>query len=67
MKIYNENGHLNEYGKNVLDEYLGKELHILMNSETTAQELMTLKSILTKYVGDKLSERMFKVKSTEIK
>lgn len=59
-KIYNDNGHINEYGKNCLDMFLGKELDTLMNSAESVQELYTLKSVLAKYLGDKISERITK-------
>lgn len=59
-KIYNDNGHINEYGKNCLDMFLGKELDTLMNSAGSVQELYTLKSVLAKYLGDKISERITK-------
>lgn len=65
MKIYNENGHLNDYGKDTLNAFLGKEIDILMNSEETVQEIQTLKAVLTKYVGDKISERIRKLESKE--
>ena len=65
MKLFNENGHLNEYGKQCLDMFLGKELSTLMNSADTVQELQTLKAVLTKYVGDKLADRMNKVRGNE--
>ena len=63
MKLFNENGHLNEYGKNCLDMFLGKEIGILMNSADSVQELRALKAVLSKYLGDKISDRMNKLES----
>lgn len=60
-KIFNENGHLNEYGKETLDQFLGKELDILLNSVDSVQELQILKAVLVKYVGDKISDRTIRV------
>lgn len=60
MKLFKENGLLSEYGQNCLDMFLGKELDTLMNSADTVAELNTLKCVLSKYVGDKVSERIAK-------
>lgn len=61
MKLFKENGLLSEYGQNCLDMFLGKELNILMNSAETHAELNTLKCVLSKYLGDKISDRIAKV------
>ena len=63
MKIYSENGLLNDKGKIVLGMFLEHEIENLMNSEESVQELLVLKAVLTKYVGDKISERITKLES----
>lgn len=64
-KIFNENGHITEYGKETLDQILGKELDVLMNSAESVQELQTLKAVFAKYMGDKISERIAKISEAE--
>ena len=64
-KIYSENGQVNEYGKECLDMFLGKELDTLMNSVESVQELYTLKAVLAKYMGDKISDRIANKKDSK--
>jgi hypothetical protein len=65
MKLFNENGHLTEYGKSCLDMFLGKEISNIMNTEDTVQGLQTLKAAIGKYVGDRFSERAAALRADE--
>lgn len=66
-KLFSENGFLNVYGKETFDQFLGKELDTLLNSCENVQELQLMKAIISKYVGDKVAERVHKSLAQEVK
>ena len=62
MKLYGENGLLNLYGKTAMDALLSEGIEMVLDTAKTEQELLTLKGVLAKYLGDKVSDRLAKVK-----
>lgn len=57
-KIVTENGFVSLYGKETLDAHLGQNLNSLLDNYKSESELLMLKAVLSKYIGDKISEQI---------
>ena len=62
MKLFNESGNLSDIGKDTFEQYLDKEIKILLNSATTENELRIIGSLIHKRVGDYVTNYIQKLK-----
>jgi hypothetical protein len=60
MKLFNEKGDLSDNGKDSFEMYLDKEIQVLLNGAENENELRIIGGLITKRVGDMVSNAIQK-------
>lgn len=57
-KLFKENGFLSEYGDSTFQQYLDKEISVLLNGAKSESELRLIGSLIVNRVGNMVADRV---------